>query len=54
MTGYLRFFDYDKALNYYCELIAKMNQCTNRNNHERIIAKPILVLTIIKLIEDGK
>ena len=41
MTGYLRFFDYDKALNYYCELIAKMNQCTNRNNHERIIAEPI-------------
>ena len=54
MTGYLRFFDYDKALNYYCELIAKMNQRTNRNNHERIIAKPILVLTIIKLIEDGE
>lgn len=54
MTSYLRFFDYDKALNYYCELIEKMNQCTNRNNHERIIAKPILVLTIIKLIEDGK
>lgn len=49
MTSYLRFFDYDKALNYYCELIEKMNQCTNRNNHERIIAKPILVLTIIKL-----
>ena len=43
MTSYLRFFDYDKALNYYCELIEKMNQCTNRNNHERIIAKPILV-----------
>ena len=42
MTSYLRFFDYDKALNYYCELIEKMNQCTNRNNHERIIAKPIL------------
>ena len=54
MTSYLRFFDYNKALNYYCELIEKMNQCTNRNNHERIIAKPILVLTIIKLIEDGK
>lgn len=28
MTTYLRFFDYNKAFDYYCELIDKMNQCT--------------------------
>lgn len=54
MTTYLRFFDYNKAFDYYCELIDKMNQCTNRNNHARIIAKPVLILSIIKLIENGK
>lgn len=54
MTTYLRFFDYDKAFDYYCGLIEKMNQCINRNNHARIIAKPVLILSIIKLIENGK
>ena len=54
MTTYLRFFDYNKAFDYYCELIDKMNQCTNRKSHIRIIAKPVLILSIIKLIENGK
>lgn len=54
MTTYLRFFDYDKAFDYYCELIDKMNQCTNRKSHVRIIAKPVLILSIINLIENGK
>ena len=54
MTTYLRFFDYDEAFDYYCGLIDKMLQCTNRNNHTRIIAKPALILSIIKLIENGK
>ena len=42
MTTYLRFFDYDEAFNYYCGLIDKMQQCTNRNYHTRIIAKLLL------------
>ena len=54
MTTYLRFFDYDEAFNYYCELIDKMLQCTNKNNHTRIIAKPTLILSIIELMENGK
>lgn len=54
MTTYLRFFNYDEALEYYCGLIDKMLQGTNRNNHTRIIAKPALILSIIKLIENGK
>lgn len=54
MTTYLRFFDYDEAFNYYCGLIDKMHQGTNRNYHTRIIAKPALILSIIKLIENGK
>lgn len=52
MTTYLRFFDYDEAFNYYCELIDKMLQCTNKNNHTRIIAKPTLIL--IHHRADGK
>ena len=54
MTTYLRFFDYDEAFTYYCELIDKMLQCTNKNNHTRIIAKPTLILSIIELMENGK
>lgn len=53
MTTYLNFFDYDKAFDYYCEAIAKMRQCINKDK-ARIIAKPALILSIIKLIEDGK
>lgn len=54
MTTYLRFFNYDEAFEYYCGLIDKMLQGTNRSNHARIIAKPALILSIIKLIENGK
>lgn len=54
MTTYLRFFNYDEAFKFYCGLIDKMLQGTNRNNHTRIIAKPALILSIIKLIENGK
>ncbi len=53
MTTYLKFFDYDKAFDFYCEAIAKMRQGTNKDK-ARIIAKPALILSIIKLIEDGK
>jgi len=31
MTTYLNFFDYDKAFDYYCEAIAKMRQCINKD-----------------------
>lgn len=54
MTTYLRFFDYDRAFNYYSNLISKMRQGYNSKNLSRIIAKPALILSIIKLIEDGK
>ena len=54
MITYLNFFDYDEAFDYYCELIDKMTRGVNRNNHARIIAKPVLILSIIKLIEEGK
>lgn len=54
MTTYLRFFDYDRAFNYYCNLILKMRQGYNTKSYSRIIAKPALILSIIKLIEDGK
>lgn len=54
MNQYLRFFDYDEAFEYYCGLIGKMRQGSNTKVHSRIIAKPALILAIIKLIEDSK
>ena len=54
MNTYLRFFDYEKAFNYYCTLILKMRQGSNCKSKSRIIAKPVLILSIIKLIEEGK
>ena len=54
MTTHLRFFDYDKAFDYYCDLILKMRQGSNCKNKSRIIAKPVLLLSILKLIEEGK
>lgn len=54
MTTYIRFFDYDAAFDHYCELIDKMKQGNNAKSRSRIIAKPALILAIIKLIEDGK
>lgn len=53
MTTYLKFFDYDKAFDYYCDAISKMRQGLHKNK-VKIIAKPVLILSIIKLIGDGK
>lgn len=50
----LRFFDYDKAYNYYADTIGKMVQGTTRQRHVKIIAKPALLLAVIKLIESRK
>ena len=54
MTTYHRFFNYDKAFDYQCELVDGMKRWVNRNNHFRIIAKPALILSIINLKEKGK
>lgn len=54
MNRHLRFFDYDEAFEYYCGLIDKMRQGSNAKMHSRIIAKPALILAVIKLIENGK
>ena len=54
MTTYLRFFNYNEAFGYYCNLITKMRQGSNGKGKSRIIAKPALMLSIIKLIEEGK
>lgn len=54
MNRYIKFYDYDKAFDYYCDLIDKMRQGSNIKMHSRIIAKPILILAIIRLIENGK
>lgn len=54
MVTYLRFFDYEKAFDHYCELIRKMRGAYMKGSHAKIIAKPALILAIIQLIENGK
>lgn len=54
MVTYLRFFDYDKAFDHYCEAVEKMRCGSARGSHAKIIAKPALILAIIRLIEAGK
>lgn len=54
MNTYLRFFDYEAAYVYYCDLISRMRQNRKDRNQPKRIAKPALILAIIKLIEDGK
>ena len=54
MDKYLRFFDYEAAYIYYCDLIGRMRQNQKDRNQPKRIAKPALILAMIKLIEDGK
>lgn len=54
MGKIIRFFNYDAALAYYENSIDHMRQAYTRHEGVRIIAKPILILSIIKGIKDGK
>ncbi len=49
----LRFFDYDVALAYYEGLIDGMRQAPVSHDGLRVIAKPMLILSIIKGVGDG-
>lgn len=54
MNKLLRFFDYEKAFDAYTGSIDRMKQGTTKGSHAKIIAKPALILSIIRLVEEGK
>lgn len=53
MGKVIRFFNYDAALHHYENLIDHMRQGFVGHDGIRIIAKPILILSIIKGIKNG-
>lgn len=53
MGKVIRFFNYDAALSYYESLINNMRQGSVGHDGLRIIAKPILILSIIKGFKSG-
>lgn len=53
MGKIIRFFNYDSAFAYYEDAIEHMRQAYTSQNGVRIIAKPILILSVIKGIKDG-
>lgn len=54
MGKIIRFFNYDAALAYYEDKIDHMRQgSVGRRDGVRIIAKPVLILSMVKGIRDG-
>lgn len=53
MGKVIRFFNYDNALAHYDNIINHMRQGSAGHDGIRIIAKPILILSIIKGIKSG-
>ncbi len=54
MFTHLRFFEYENAYGHYTKAMQGIKQCTDRNSRTKIIAKPVLLLSIIKLMENGE
>lgn len=50
----IRFFNYDTAYDFYCKKIASMKRGNIKRTGIKKIAKPILLLSVIKGIESGK
>lgn len=53
MSKIIRFFNYDAALGYYQSRIGQMRQGSVGHDRIRIIAKPVLILSLIKGIKSG-
>ncbi|GEM_PF-393445 len=54
MGKVIRFFNYEAALDHYEQVMERMRQCSTRGHDGvRIIAKPILILSVIKGMRDG-
>ena len=53
MDNRLLFYDYDASLRYFEERLFDIKQCKMKNSNLKTIAKPILLLSALKAIEDG-
>lgn len=53
MNKVLKFYDYDRALVFYEETLLHIHQAPVKRSGFKIVAKPILLLTILKAIDDG-
>lgn len=54
MGKIIRFFNYDAALEHYEEAIIHMRRWTRGHGRVKTIAKPVLILSIIKGMKDGE
>ena len=53
MDKVLLYYDYEAALASYEERLMKINQAWQKNSNMKNIAKPVLLLTVLKAIDDG-
>ena len=53
MDKVLLYYDYEAALASYEERLMKINQAWQKNSKMKNIAKPVLLLTVLKAIDDG-
>ncbi len=52
MNNILQFYDYDKALAYFKDQLLHIHQANVKRSGFKVIAKPVLLLTVLKAIDD--
>lgn len=52
MNKILQFYDYDKALAYFKDQLLHIHQANVKRSGFKVIAKPVLLLTVLKAIDD--
>ncbi len=53
MAKILKFYNYDAALTHYKGQIRHIRQAYTRSNKLKIVAKPVLLLAVMKAIDEG-
>ena len=53
MNKVLKFYDYDKALAFYEDAFLHIRQAYIKRSGFKVVAKPILLLAVLKAIDDG-
>lgn len=53
MDKILLYYNYDASLAHYEELLIPIKQGQVKGQKNKIIAKPVLMLAVLKAIEDG-
>ena len=53
MNKVLKFYDYDKALAFYEDAFLHIRQAYLKRSEFKVVAKPILLLAVLKAIDDG-